>query len=62
MAALIIRDQIAALGEFQDNFPNKRLPELINLLAQEIEDERAKTRFQQDMGREISTLKRIKPD
>lgn len=62
MAALIVREQIAALGESQDNFPNKRLPELINLLAQEIEDERAKTRFQQDMGREISTLKRIKSD
>lgn len=50
MAPLILRDQIAALGESKAAFPKSRLKELLDLVSQEILDERLRNKFCQKMS------------
>ena len=49
MAPLILRDQIAAMGESKAAFPKNRLNELFELVSQEILDERLRNKFYQKM-------------
>jgi capsular exopolysaccharide synthesis family protein len=49
MAPLILRDQIAAMGESKAAFPKNRLNELFALVSQEILDERLRNKFYQKM-------------
>jgi general secretion pathway protein A len=57
MANRILRDQISALGESRDAFPQRKLAELIQAVSGEILNETMRTRFQNAMLREIATLK-----
>ena len=57
MAHLVIRDQISALGESRDSFPQVKLKELIEMVSREILNETMKTHFQEMMLQEIDTLK-----
>ncbi|HUK39962.1 MAG TPA: AAA family ATPase [Candidatus Acidoferrales bacterium] len=57
MAHLVVRDQITALGETRDAFPQMKLKELIRLVSREILNEAMKTHFQEMMLEEIGTLK-----
>ena len=53
MASLVVRDQIAGLGESMHAFPRGRLKELVELLSQEIFDETLKIRFRQQIAKEV---------
>ena len=57
MAKLILGDQISALGESRDTFPQKKLGELIQRVSREIFNETMRTRFQNTMAREINAPK-----
>lgn len=57
MANRILRDQISALGESRDAFPQKKLAELILLVSREILNQTMRDRFQNTMLREIGALK-----
>jgi len=57
MAALVVRDQVAALGESLETFPKRRVKELLEVVSQEILDERLKLRFHERMSEEMRTLK-----
>lgn len=57
MAPMIVRDQIAALGESPDAFPQSRLEELIESVSREIPEKKLKVPFQQQMSQEIRTFK-----
>jgi hypothetical protein len=57
MAHLVVRDQITALGETRDAFPQIKLKELIQMISREILNEAMKTHFQEMMLEEIDTLK-----
>ena len=57
MASLVVRDQVAALGESMDAFPKRRLKELLEMVSREILDEKLKVRFRDQMTEEIRTLK-----
>ncbi len=59
MASVVVRDQIAALGESKESFPKTRLAELVESVSQEILDQALKMRFQQLMVEEIRTLKKL---
>jgi hypothetical protein len=56
MAHLVLRDQISALGESRDAFPQIKLRELIDLVSQEILNETMRVRFQDMMFQEMDTL------
>ncbi|HEY7167509.1 MAG TPA: hypothetical protein VIB79_23305 [Candidatus Binatia bacterium] len=45
MAAMIVQDHVAALGESIERFPSERVGELIDVVSQEIVDERQKIAF-----------------
>ena len=53
IASLVVRDQIAALGERYESFPRVRLGELIDLVGQEILNEKMKETFRKTMAEEI---------
>jgi hypothetical protein len=53
MAHLVLRDQIAALGESRDAFPQVRLRHLIDLVSREILNETMRSRFQNMMFQEM---------
>jgi type II secretory pathway predicted ATPase ExeA len=57
MANRILRDQISALGESRDAFPQKKLAELVLLVSREILNQTMRDRFQNTMLREIGALK-----
>jgi len=57
MAHLVLRDQITALGESRDAFPQVKLKELIQMVSREILNETMKNHFQEMMLQEIDTLK-----
>jgi general secretion pathway protein A len=57
MASRILGDQISALGESRDAFPQKKLAELIQAVSGEILNETMRARFQHTMSREIAALK-----
>ena len=59
MAPLVLRDQIEALGESQDSFPESKLEELINLVGREISDSKLRNKFQESTLQEISNFKRF---
>ena len=56
MAHLVLRDQIAALGESQDAFPQLKLKQLIDLISREILNETMRERFQDMMFQEMDAL------
>lgn len=60
MAHLVLRDQIAALGESADAFPQIRIGDLIELVSREILNETMRTRFQKMMFQEIDALKTVR--
>ncbi len=59
IASVVVRDQIKALGESLETFPQERIPELVELVSQEILDESLKARFQQRMLKEIRAAKAV---
>jgi hypothetical protein len=59
MAPLVLRDQIEALGELPESFPESKLDELIMLIGSEISDGKVKTKFEEAMFQEISNFKRF---
>jgi len=56
MAFIIVHDQIAALGESPEAFPQTRLEELIDAVAQEISDEWMRSSFQEQVSAEFRNL------
>ena len=56
MASLIIREQIALLGESLESFPKTRLKELFERICVEILDQKLKRDFQQTMSSEIRSV------
>ena len=56
IASLVVRDQIAGLGESYENFPRVRLGELIDLVGQEILNEKMKETFCRTMTEEIRLI------
>jgi hypothetical protein len=59
MAPLVLRDQIEALGESPDKFPESKLDDLIMLIGREISDGKLKNKFEESMFQEISNFKRF---
>ena len=59
MAKRILVDQISALGESRDAFPQRKLAELILRVSGEILNETMRNRFQKEMVNEIATMKMI---
>jgi hypothetical protein len=59
MASLVVRDQIEALGETQDRFPESRLDELIGYVGREISDAKLRQKFEESAYQEISNFKRF---
>ena len=57
MAHVIVSDQISALGESRDDFPQQKLGELVQSVSREISSESMKANFQEAMVREIAALK-----
>jgi type II secretory pathway predicted ATPase ExeA len=53
IASLVVRDQIAALGERYGSFPRARVAELIDLVGQEILNEKMKETFRKTMAEQI---------
>jgi general secretion pathway protein A len=60
MAALVLRDQISALGESRDTFPHPKLRELVELVSREILNETMRNYFQEMMFDEIDALDRFR--
>lgn len=60
MAHLVLRDQIAALGESQDAFPRIKLSQLIDLVSREILNETMRERFQNMMLQEMDALQPLR--
>jgi hypothetical protein len=59
MAPVVVRDQIEALGEKQDAFPESKLDQLITLVSKEITDPKLRSKLQQAIYQEISNFKRL---
>ncbi len=59
MAPLVVQDQIEALGESKDNFPEAKLDELISLVSREISDGKLRNKFEESIFHEISNFKRF---
>ena len=53
MAAMIVRDHVAALGESIEKFPQARVRELLDTVSQEIADERQKIGFRVRVGDQL---------
>jgi chromosome segregation ATPase len=51
LALVIVRQQVAALGESMEKFPKLRLPELLENLAKEISDDNRKIDFRERLAR-----------
>lgn len=56
MAPLVLRDQLSALGESQDTFPQLKLSQLVELVSREILNETMRLRFQDMMAQEMDAL------
>jgi chromosome segregation ATPase len=50
LALVIVRQQVAALGESMEKFPKLRLPELLENLAKEISDDKRKIDFRERLA------------
>lgn len=59
MAPLVLGDQIQALGEFQDTFPETKLDELIGVLSREISDGKLRNKFEDLVFQEVSNFKKF---
>jgi hypothetical protein len=59
MASLVVRDQIEALGETQDRFPESKLDELIGQVGKEISDGKLRQKFEESAYHQISNFKRF---
>jgi hypothetical protein len=59
MAFLVVRDQIEALGEAQERFPESKLDELIGHVSREISDAKLRQKFEESAYQEISNFKRF---
>jgi len=59
MAPLVVRDQIEALGEKNDAFPDSKVDELITLVSKEITDLKLRRKFELAIYEEISKFKRL---
>jgi hypothetical protein len=59
MASLVVRDQIEALGETQNRFPESKLHELIGHVGKEISDGKLRQKFAESAYQEISNFKRF---
>lgn len=57
MAQRVVDDQIAALGETRQTFPQVKLGKLIELVSREILNETMRARFENTMQREMAGLK-----
>jgi hypothetical protein len=57
MAAVILRDHLAVMGESKGAFPMRRLDQLLDQISSEIANENLKERFQRRMCEEIYRLK-----
>jgi hypothetical protein len=57
MANRILGDQISALGESRQAFPQRKLAELIIRVSEEILNETMRARFQKTMINEMANLK-----
>jgi chromosome segregation ATPase len=53
IASLIVRDHVRTLGESMEQFPQKRLPELLESLSKEISDNTLKADFRARFGDKI---------
>ncbi len=60
MAHLVLRDQIAALGESRDAFPRIKLRQLVDLVSREILNETMRDRFQNMMFQEMDALQPLR--
>jgi hypothetical protein len=58
IAPFVVRDQIRALGESQEKFPQAKLEELVGLLSREISDAKLRSEFEAAVVREIANFKR----
>jgi hypothetical protein len=52
-ASTIVRDHVAALGESTERFPKARIPELIEIVSQEISDDNLKIGFREVLSDSI---------
>jgi general secretion pathway protein A len=59
MAHLVLRDQISALGESRDAFPQIKLRHLIDLVSREILNETMRSRFQTMMFQEMDVRQSV---
>jgi phage FluMu protein gp41 len=57
IAPFVVRDQIRALSESQEKFPQTKLEELIGLVSREIADAKRRTQFEAAMAREFAHFK-----
>jgi hypothetical protein len=60
MAHLVLRNQIASLGESQDAFPQIKLRQLIDLVSREILNETMRASFQNMMFEEMESLQPLR--
>jgi general secretion pathway protein A len=60
MAHLVLRDQICALGESREAFPQLKLKELVELVSREILNESMRVYFQEMMFQEIDALQTLR--
>jgi hypothetical protein len=51
IASLIVRDHVKTLGESMEEFPQTRLPELVESLSGQIFDDKLRTEFRQRFGK-----------
>jgi general secretion pathway protein A len=59
MAQLVVGDQISALGESRDAFPQVKVGELVELVSREILNDAMRVRFQNEMFRKMAALKNL---
>jgi hypothetical protein len=57
IAPFVVRDQIQALGESQDKFPQSKLDELIGLLSREISEPALRGEFEAAIAKEFNVRK-----
>jgi Domain of unknown function (DUF4388) len=59
IAPFVVRDQIRALGESQDKFPQSKLEELIGLVSREISAPKLRSEFEAVIAREFGNFKKL---
>jgi hypothetical protein len=60
MAHLVLRDQIRAMGESRETFPQPKLRDLVELVSREILNETMRVYFQKMMFQEIDALQTLR--